>query len=478
MNRKKFLLSLAGGAAGLPIIGCGERGGTGGDPEPASGPGALSESEVGPTVPASREATRAWFREARFGMFIHWGVYSLLGRGEWVMNNDCMTAGDYEGLPGRFNPTLFDPVEWVSAARNAGMRYITITSKHHDGFAMWHSKVSPYNVVDATPYGRDILKMLSAECLRQGMRLFFYHSHLDWHHPDYYPRGKTGGCSDRPESGDFNRYLDYMDAQLTELLSGDYGQLGGIWFDGWWDHHLNEEDKEDTRTGVDWRLSQTYELVHRLQPRTLIGNNHHVWPFPGEDFQIVERDLPGRNTFGYNTTAVSDLPLETCDTMNGSWGYNASDDAWKSTDDLVRLLVRSAGHDANLLLNVGPTPEGTFQPEVFDRLAGIGEWISRFGETVYGTRGGPMPPQDWGVSTRKTNRVFVHVLDPEVPEDLSLPGTEGLRASQATVFGVGHRVGVTGGENGLRLTLDSATRDAATLGAEAPADLVIEVEID
>ncbi|MFC1662303.1 alpha-L-fucosidase, partial [Gemmatimonadota bacterium] len=439
MDRKRFLLTLGGGAASLSFLGCRED----------------SDGQTAAGLPAfgSREEMQRWFREARFGMFIHWGVYSLLGKGEWVMHNDCMTARAYEELPPRFNPTLFDPAEWVSAAKMAGMRYITITSKHHDGFAMWHSRVSSYNVVDATSYGRDILRMLAAECARQDIRLFFYHSHLDWHHPDYFPRGKTGGCSGRPEAGEFDRYLDTMDAQLGELLSGEYGQLGGIWFDGWWDHHVNEQDKDDIRTSVDWRLERTYELVHRLQPTALIGNNHHVTPFPGEDFQIVERDLPGQNTFGYNTTAVSDLPLETCDTMNGSWGYNASDQRWKTTPELIHLLVRSSGHDANLLLNVGPTPEGTFQPEVHERLRGLGEWTSRFGETVYGTRGGPMPPQAWGVTTQKGGRLFVHILDAQAPSELTLPGTAHLRPEYARALGSGAPVAFRA-EGDIRLTLD------------------------
>jgi alpha-L-fucosidase len=456
MDRRSFFFRVGGGAAALPFLGCREI--------PQAG-----DSEHGHSGVETREEMQAWFRKARFGMFIHWGVYSLLGRGEWVMHNDCMTAKEYEELPPRFNPTLFNPAQWVGAAREAGMRYITITSKHHDGFAMWHSRVSPYNVVDATPYGRDILKMLADECTRQGMRLFFYHSHLDWHHPDYYPHGKTGGCSGRPESGDFDRYLDYMDAQLAELLGGGYGQLGGIWFDGWWDHHLNEQDKEDTRTGVDWRLGQTYELLHLLQPTALVGNNHHVTPFPGEDFQVVERDLPGQNTFGYNTTAVSDLPLETCDTMNGSWGYNASDARWKSTKELIHYLVRSAGHDANLLLNVGPTPEGTFQPEVLEGLRGLGEWTARFGRTIYGTRGGPAPPQDWGVTTQLPDRIFVHVLDPEAPGELTLPGTRHLRPLNAGLLESGAPVPVHG-EGDIRLSLSPGSRD--------PVDTVIEVSVE
>ena len=460
MDRRSFLVSMGGGAAALTsgatvftLTGC--------DGDQESG-------APDPFLVATREEMGEWFREARFGMFIHWGVYSLLGKGEWVMNNDCMTAAAYEELPPRFDPTLFDPALWVSTAKAAGMRYITITSKHHDGFAMWHSKVSPYNIVDATPYGRDVLKMLADECARQEMRLFFYHSHLDWRHPDYFPRGKTGSCSGRPDAGDFNAYLDYMDAQVAELLSGEYGQLGGIWFDGWWDHHITEHDKSDTRTGVDWRLDQTYQMIHRLQPTALIGNNHHVDPFPGEDFQVVERDLPGRNTFGYNTTAVSDLPLETCDTMNGSWGYHAQDDRWKSTEELVHYLARAAGHDANLLLNVGPTPEGTFQPEVFEGLAGVGQWISHHGQTVYGTRGGPMPPQEWGVMTQKGDVAYLHILDPDARRRLVLPGTENLTPVRARIFGTDEELSVVSQPN-IEIDFPPERRQAV--------DTIIEIEV-
>ncbi|MFM9074092.1 MAG: alpha-L-fucosidase, partial [Bacteroidota bacterium] len=180
-------------------------------------------------------SSRKKFQEDRFGMFIHWGVYSVLGDGEWVMNNQRIPVANYEKLPGFFNPVNFDPAAWVKLVKDAGMRYITITSKHHDGFAMWDSQVSDYNIVKRTPYGKDVLKALAEECRKQGITLYFYHSQLDWHHPDYYPRGGTGGSyTGRKEEGDWNRYLNYMDTQLTELLTG-YGPIGGIWFDGMWD---------------------------------------------------------------------------------------------------------------------------------------------------------------------------------------------------------------------------------------------------
>jgi alpha-L-fucosidase len=353
-----------------------------------------------PYQPTSQNLeARRWFQDARFGLFIHWGVYSVLGDGEWVMNNKKIPITEYEKLPPQFNPTRYDAAEWVRIAKDAGMRYITITSKHHDGFAMWDSKVSNYDIADRTPYKKDVLKMLAAECHKQGIKLFFYHSHLDWHHPDYYPRGRTGLSSGRPESGDWFRYLDYMDAQIQELLTG-YGPIGGIWFDGWWD-----------KPKADWRLQKTYDLIHRLQPAALIGNNHHQPPFEGEDFQMFEKDLPGQNTAGFNAESkIGNLPLETCETINRAWGYNQTDHRYKSTRELIHYLVRAAGHNANFLLNVGPRPDGTIQPEFVDRLRQMGAWLRTNGESVYGTRGGPLPPRDWGVTTQKDNKIYLHVL--------------------------------------------------------------------
>lgn len=367
-------------------------------------------------------AARQWFQDARYGLFIHWGVYSILGDGEWVMNTQNIPVAAYEKLPKFFNPTAYDAKRWVQIAKNAGMKYITLTSKHHDGFAMWHSNVSPYNIVDATPYKKDILKQLADECEKEGIKLFLYHSHLDWHHPDYFPRGKTGRQTGRPESGDFEKYLQYMDAQLTELLSGRYGKIAGIWFDGWWDQALDEHEKQARKTHVDWHLRRTYDLIHRLQPAALIGNNHHVTPFEGEDFQMFERDLPGQNTFGYNTSSVSQLPLETCETLNGSWGFDLRDQRYKSPEQIVRYLVGAAGRNANLLLNVGPMPNGEIQPEFVDRLEAVGNWLKTHGETIYGTRGGIIPPQEWGVSTKKGDtRHFLHVLKKPTTNYLFVP---------------------------------------------------------
>lgn len=368
---------------------------------------------------------RTWFQDAKFGLFIHWGVYSVLGQGEWVLNNRKMSLAEYEKLPAKFNPTAYDPAEWVALAKAAGMKYITITSKHHDGFAMWDSKVSDWTITQRTPYHKDVLKMLADECHKQGMKLFFYHSHLDWHHPDYYPRGRTGHTTGRPEHGDFTKYLDFMDAQLAELCSGTYGPIAGIWFDGWWDQQLPKEARgqDPRKTYVDWRLRRTYDLIHKLQPQALIGNNHHVPPFPGEDFQMFEKDLPGGNTAGFNADSKpGDLPLETCETINHSWGYNKDDKKFKSTEQLLHYLIQAAGRNANFLLNVGPMPEGKIQLEFVERLREMGAWLRKNGASIYATRGGPVPPQSWGVTTQAKDgsKIYVHVLDPKV-ERILLP---------------------------------------------------------
>lgn len=397
---------------------------------------------------------RRWFQDAKFGLFIHWGVYSVLGEGEWVMNNKKMTIAEYRKLPPQFNPTQFDAAEWVSLAKDAGMKYITITSKHHDGFAMWHTKQSPWNIAGATPYKPDPLKMLAEECRKQGLKLFFYHSHLDWTHPDYFPRGRTGHASGRPESGDFNRYLDFMDAQLRELLT-NYGDVAGIWFDGWW-------DKPD----ANWRLEKTYALIHSLQPAALIGNNHHKKPFDGEDFQMFEKDLPGHNTAGFNEDSrIGRLPLETCDTINGAWGYNAKDRRFKSPRQLIHYLVRAAGYNANFLLNVGPTPAGKIQPEFVERLRALGEWTRRNGESIYGTRGGPIAPRPWGVTTEKDGRIYVHVLDWS-DELLALPEVGRIRS--ASMLHGGAKVEIVPMAGGMVLRLPGAARD--------PVDTIVVLE--
>jgi alpha-L-fucosidase len=395
------------------------------------------------TVPAARAEARQWYRDARLGMFIHWGVYSQLGQGEWVMQNRGIPVPTYEWLASTFNPVKFDAHAWVAVARAAGARYLTITARHHDGFSMFASEATRYDIGDWTGFGRDPLRELAEECRRAGIKLFFYYSQLDWHHPDYWPRGRTGRATGRPESGEWDRYLDFMDRQLEELLTR-YGPVGGIWFDGMWD-----------KPEADWRLARTYALIHRLQPAALIVPNHHLAPLAGEDVQTFEQDLPGANTAGFNTTEIGVLPLETSLTMNNSWGFNIADTAFKSVPELVGYLVRAAGNDANLLLNVGPRPDGTIQPEAAARLEELGRWLTAYGASIYRTRGGPVSPREWGVTTRRGDTVFVHVL--RWPDrTLALPPLE-ARIRRARVLVGGAAVPFTQSEAGVTLMLPPAT---------------------
>jgi alpha-L-fucosidase len=389
---------------------------------------------------------REWFKSARFGMFIHWGVYSVLGDGEWVMNIQQIPVKTYEKLPAFFNPTQFDPAAWVQMAKAAGMKYITITSKHHDGFAMWDSKVSDYNIVKRTPYGKDVLKMLAQECRKEGIKLFFYHSHLDWRHPDYFPRGNTGGkWTGRPESGDWYKYLDYMDAQLKELLT-EYGDVAGIWFDGMW-------DKKD----ADWRLEKTYKLIHELQPGALVGNNHHVKPYEGEDFQMFEKDLPGHNTTGFSSEQhVSDLPKETCETINNSWGFSLKDNQHKNQKTLIQYLVKASGYGANLLLNVGPMPNGKIQQEHIEVLKQVGNWLQIHGTTVYETQGGPLSPREWGVTTQRGNTVYMHILQWQ-DESLTIPSW-GKKIVSVKLFG-GQPLKFSENEFGITIRIPKAVQN-------------------
>ena len=394
-----------------------------------------------PTVPAERLAAREWFRQAGFGLFIHWGVYSQLGAGEWIMQQREIPAATYEWLASEFNPVKFDAREWVSLAKAAGARYITITSRHHDGFSMFATKATTYNIVDASPFKRDPLKELAEECQRQGIKLFFYYSQLDWHHPDYFPRGGTGKASGRPDSGDWTRYIAFMNQQLTELLT-NYGPIGGIWFDGMWD-----------KPNADWHLADTYGLIHRLQPAALIVPNHHRAPLPGEDVQTFEQDLPGANTAGFNTNTIVTLPLEMSLTMNNSWGFNITDRGWKTTRELVGYLVRAAGSNANLLLNIGPRPDGTIQPEAAQHLREVGEWLQTYGASIYNTHGGPISPRSWGVTTRRGDTVFVHLLDWR-DRLLAIPDI-GVRVTRASMLGSGAAVDFEQTSLGLSLTLPS-----------------------
>lgn len=344
---------------------------------------------------------REEFQDEKFGIFLHWGIYSMPAQGEWYQNNKNIKCSEYDLFASGFYPSRFNAAEWVSAIKASGAKYITITSRHHDGFSMFGTKQSDFNIVDATPFHRDIIKELAVACQKQDIKLHFYYSHLDWHRPDY-PLGRTGHYTGRPaDQQNYDSYFRFMNNQLTELLT-NYGPIGAIWFDGLWDHNKD----------FDWRLDEQYALIHKLQPACLIGNNHHRNPYSGEDFQMFEKDLPGQNTTGFSEGAtISRLPLETCETMNGMWGYKIEDQNYKTTEELIRYIVKTAGMNANLLMNIGPQANGELPAVAVQRLKEMGEWMSQYGETIYGTRGGDVPPHHWGVSTRKGDKLYLHITD-------------------------------------------------------------------
>lgn len=388
-------------------------------------------------------ASQKEFQDSKLGIFIHWGIYSMLGNGEWVMNTKSINYQEYPKLAGGFYPSHFDAERWVKAFKAAGAKYITFTTRHHDGFSMFKTATSNYNIVDGTPYGRDVLKELADACHKEGISLHLYYSHLDWSRLDY-PLGRTGLKLGRPtDKQNYDTYFAFMNNQLTELLT-NYGKVDAIWFDGWWDH-------DSDKTPFDWRLDEQYSLIHHLQPQCMIGNNHHGTPYAGEDIQIFEQDLPGENTYGLSGQDVSQLPLESCLTMNDSWGYSITDKDFKSKDDLVRELIRAAGKNCNLLLNVGPRPDGELPTEAVERLEAVGQYMQQYGETIYGTRGGLVAPHDWGVSTQKGNRLFIHILK---LQDRALFVPTGTRqVTAAKVFATGKKVALTKVANGYTLSL-------------------------
>lgn len=397
-------------------------------------------------------AARAQFQDMKFGMFIHWGASSVLGAGEWVMNNRNIKVTDYQRLQTFFNPQQFDAAKWVATAKNAGQKYIVFITRHHDSFSNWDTKESDWKITN-TPYGKDVLKMLASECKKQGIKLGLYYSILDWTRNDYpYETGRTGKGTGRTAKSDYASYLKFMKEQLTELLT-NYGDIFCIWLDGHWDQ-TNAEGNKDRSSRIDWKYDELYGLIHKLQPACLIGNNHHLTPIIGEDFQMFEKDLPGQNKSGLSfQDPAKDLPLETCETMNGSWGYNITDTKYKSVKELIHFLVNAATLNTNLLLNIGPMPNGEIQPEFTDTLAALGQWLSQYGETIYGTRGNIIPHQSWGGVTAKANSFFVHIFSAEGKNEIALPGIT-RKIKSAWLYGVKRKLAFKQDKNGVTIFID------------------------
>jgi alpha-L-fucosidase len=372
----------------------------------------LDKGQVNYSPSKENIENRQWFQDAHFGMFIHWGVSCVLGEEiGWALSGK--DVNEYEQNIHRFDPEKFDAASVVKLAKDAGMKYITFTTRHHDSFSMFNTKYSEWSIMN-TPYHKDVLKMLAEECHKQDIRLFCYYSLADFFRADYCQGNVKKGQGIKGECN-WDEYLQFMKNQLTEILT-NYGPVYGIWFDGHWDQVNTLSNNRTGNQKRAWKYDEIYKLIHDLQPGCMIVNNHHLAPFPGEDYQTFERDLPGENSgagFSADAKVSQALPLEMSDIIGHSWGYATNDTVNRSAKELIHLLVKSAGLGANLLLNIGPTPEGEVRPAHRKRLIEIGSWMQRYGNTIYGTRKSWMKPTDWGVAVEKKNIVYLHILNPE-----------------------------------------------------------------
>lgn len=410
------------------------------------------------TAPESREAhdrRMAWFRQARLGMFIHWGLYAVAGGewngkpvgglGEWIMTGARIPVSDYERLVAQFNPVRFDARAWVRIAKQAGMKYIVITSKHHDGFCLFDAHNSNYTVM-ATPFKRDILKELSVACREAGIRLCFYYSIMDWHHPDYLPRREW---DHRPAEGaDYDRYVAYMKAQLKQLIE-EY-HPGILWFDGEW---------ESTWTHA--RGLDLYHYVRSLDPKIIVNNRVDKGrqgmqgmtagaDFAG-DYGTPEQEVP--------STGMPGVDWESCITINDTWGYKKNDHNWKSAPDLIRMMIDIASKGGNLLLNVGPTPEGEFPEPIVERLHEMGRWMKVNGAAIYGTTASPFPRPSWGRATARPGKVYLHVFEWPADGLLRVPPLKQTVVSAALLAAPKTRLAVDTGPDGVTVHVPPAPPD-------------------
>jgi len=408
----------------------------------------------------AKDTRMEWWRDARFGMFIHWGLYAVpagewngeTGHGEWIRTTAEIPIGEYDKFRDQFNPVNFDAKKWVKMAKDAGMKYIVITSKHHDGFCLFDSKETDFDVM-STPFKRDIMKELADACSAEGIKMCWYHSIMDWHHPDYLPR--RGWETDRPAEGaDLNRYISHMKAQLKELTS-DYGKIGVLWFDGEWEETWTHE------YGVD-----LYNYVRNLQPDIIINNRvdngrsgmagmTREGGYAG-DFGTPEQEIPA--------TGMAGMDWETCMTMNDHWGYNKFDNNWKSTKELIQKLADIASKGGNFLLNVGPKADGTFPQESIKRLKELGEWMGKNSEAIYETSASPFEKLDWGRCTQKQTdigtRLYLHVFDWPADGILKVPGIFNEPESAFILGDKGTTLPVQRNEDALWITLPSVPTDS------------------
>jgi alpha-L-fucosidase len=390
-------------------------------------PAAAGEVKLPAESPAERDARMAWWREARFGLFIHWGVYAVAAgvweasmvdsAGEWIMNGANIPVDQYEKLAGKFNPVKYDPAAWVRAARDAGMKYIVITSKHHDGFCLFDTRATTWDVVDATPYHQDLLAPLARECRAQGLHFCVYYSIMDWHHPAQYRGSEKQYNPTRIHPEKKAEYMAYMKTQFEELLRICDPEV--LWFDGEWPDWFTEDDGREI-----------YVFLRSLKPKIIInnrvgkgragmeglskGDREYVGDFGTPEQQIPPTGLPG-------------VDWESCMTMNDTWGFREDDRNWKDARTLLRNLIDIASKGGNYLLNVGPTKEGLIPPVSVKRLAQIGKWMQQNGESIHGSKASPFLKLSFGRATRKelpggNTRLYFHVFEWPAGGKLVTPG--------------------------------------------------------
>jgi alpha-L-fucosidase len=411
----------------------------------------------------------ARYQDDRFGMFVHWGLYSLIGASEWVMFHRRMTAASYEALARDFAPSRFDADQFVRTAVDAGQRYITITSRHHDGFSMYDTALSDYKVT-RTRFARDPIAELAEACRRHDVRLGFYVSLVDWHHPAYREtlRNKSGLA--------WSDYVGFLHGQVKELCT-NYGAIAEFWLDGYWPVTWPWLRFQNwCAPSGDFQLEDLLELIHAHQPDAVIMNNRHSDPIPGEDVQGYEGDVPGENTnLDLNGTPPMREALETCQTLTSEgYGFQKDDHDYRSASELLTTLVRAASSGANLLLNVGPTPDGEITAPARDRLGQLGTWLRTNGEGIYGTRSGVLtlsdetsdPPAISAVVATRSRRPgthYVHLLDGSAPTSFFIDLPPGQHADDAKAVLLRDQgevpLEVMGDGDSLRLTVPAERRD-------------------
>jgi len=349
------------------------------------------------------EQRRDWFVHNRFGLFIHWGLYALPARHEWVKNREMLTDEHYQRYFKHFDPDLYDPKEWARTAKRAGMRYAVLTTKHHEGFCLWDSQLTDYKAPN-TPAGRDLLRPWVEAFRAEGLKIGFYHSLIDWHHPEFpvdglHPQREDLAFREQARGRDVSKYAEYLRGQVRELLT-NYGTIDILWFD--FSYSRMDWGWSKGKGKDDWQSEQLVQMVHELQPDILINNRTEV----GGDFQTPEQVQPR----GWIQVDGKPVTWEACQTLNGSWGYDRDNLDWKSPDLLVRMLVDSVSKGGNLLLNVGPTARGEFDARAVATLDAIGEWMRLHNRSIYGaTQSDFTPPPDCRL-TQRGNRLYLHVF--------------------------------------------------------------------